>query len=67
MKRMALNAVEILRDEGLAFTVPPPRHLRQPQAPSSGCSPAPLGTTWGPHSIHAAEQPAGGHPSCAPG
>jgi hypothetical protein len=22
MKRMALNAVEILRDEGLAFTVP---------------------------------------------
>src|SRR4029077_4528432 len=37
------------------------------QTPTSGRLPAPLGTIWGPHGIHAAEQPAGGHPSCAPG
>jgi hypothetical protein len=28
---------------------------------------APLGTTWGPHGVHAAEQPAGGRPPCPAG
>jgi hypothetical protein len=64
--RTVLRAVEILRDEGLVFTAPP-RHLPQPRQQVVAASLLLLGTTWGPHGIHAAEQPAGGYPSCATG